>query len=55
MTVDDPGEDIGEVGQRIDVVEFARLDERSDGSPMLGAAVRPCEQGILSIERDRAD
>ncbi len=51
MTVDDPGEDVGEVGQRIDVVEFARLDERSDGGPMLGTAVRPREQGILSVER----
>ena len=25
MTVDDPGEGVGEIGQRIDVVEFARL------------------------------
>jgi len=27
MTVDDPGEDVGEIRQRVDVVEFARLDE----------------------------
>jgi hypothetical protein len=39
MTVNDPGEDVGEVGQRIDVVEFAGFYERSDGGPMLGTAV----------------
>ena len=55
MTVDDPGEDVDEVSQRIDVVEFARLDERGDSGPVLGAAVRPGEQRVLSVERDRAD
>jgi hypothetical protein len=26
MIVDDPGEDVGEISERIDVVEFACLD-----------------------------
>jgi hypothetical protein len=39
MTVDDPGEDVGEVSQRIDVAEFAGLDERGDSGPVLGTAV----------------
>jgi hypothetical protein len=51
MTLDDPGEDVGEVCHRIDVVEFAGLDERSDGGPMLRATIRTCEQCILSVER----
>jgi hypothetical protein len=38
MTVDDPGEDVGEVSQRIDVAEFARLDERGTG-PVVNSIV----------------
>jgi len=55
MTLDDPGEDVGEVRERIDVVELAGLDERSDDGPMLGAAIRTCEQCILPVERNRAN
>jgi hypothetical protein len=44
MAVDDPGENIREIAERIDVVEFTGLDQRCDGGPMVGAAVRAGEQ-----------
>jgi hypothetical protein len=54
MTADDPGEDVGEISERVDVIQFTGFDQGGDGGPMPGAAVRTCEQCILSIERDRA-
>jgi len=39
MPVDDPGQDVGEVGERIDVVDLAGLDERRDDSPVFGTTV----------------
>jgi hypothetical protein len=41
--------------ERVDVVEFAGLDERSDGGPVFGAAIRSREQRIFPVERDGAD
>ena len=55
MVVDDPGEDVSQVFERVDVVEFAGLDERSDGGPVFGAAIRSREQRIFPVERDGAD
>ncbi len=55
MTVDDPGEDVGKISERIEIVEFAGLDQSSDGGPMLGAAIGTCEQRIFTIERDGTD
>jgi hypothetical protein len=55
MTVDDPGEDVGQISERIDVVQLAGLDQRGDGGPVLGATVRTCEQSIFPIERDGTD
>lgn len=55
MAIDDPGEDIGEIAEGLDAVEFAGFDQGSDDGPMLGAAVRSCEECILAVERDRAD
>jgi hypothetical protein len=55
MTVDDPGEDVCQIPERIDVVQLAGFDQRGDGGPVLGASVRTREQRILSVERDRAD
>jgi hypothetical protein len=46
MTLDDPGENVGEVRHRINVVELAGLDERSDGGPMLGAATDHGRKGL---------
>jgi hypothetical protein len=55
VAVDDPGEHVGQVAERLDVVQLARLDQRSDDGPVLSAAVRAREEGVLSVERDRAD
>ena len=55
MTVGDPGENIREIAEGIDVVEFAGLDQRCDRCPVLGAAVGAREQGIFPVQRDRAD
>ena len=55
VTCDKLGEDIGEISFGIDVVEFARFDERSKDRPVLAAAVGTGEQGILAIERERTN
>ena len=55
MTVDDPGEDVGQIAERINIVQLTCLDQRCDGGPVFGAAIRSCEQSILSVERDRAN
>lgn len=55
VAVDDPGEHVGEATERLDVVQLARLDQRSDDGPVLGAAVRAREEGVLPVEGDRAD
>lgn len=54
MFIDDPGEDIGEVSER--VVEFANLDHRRDDCPVFGSAIGTGEERIFSaIERNRTD
>ena len=55
MAVDDLGEDVGEVGVRIDAVELAGLDQRGDDRPVLAAAVGAGEERVLAIEGNRAD
>ena len=55
MAVDDFGEHVREVSFRIDAVELAGLDQRSDDSPMLGSAVRAGEKRIFPIERNGTD
>ncbi len=54
VAVDDPGENIGEVAERFDSIEFAGFDQRGDDCPVLGAAVRSGEECVLAIERNRA-
>lgn len=39
MAVNDGSEGGGQVGERIDSVELARLDERSDGRPVLCSCI----------------
>lgn len=39
ITVDDPGEHLGEIAEWLDFVELAGLDQRSYDGPVLGAAV----------------
>ena len=55
MAVDDLGDDVGEIGLRIDAAEFAGLDQRGDDGPVLAAAVGAGEQRVLAVERDRSD
>jgi hypothetical protein len=51
MTDGDSDEDVSQIPERIDVVEFACLDQRGNGAPMFSTAVRTCEQSIFPIER----
>jgi hypothetical protein len=47
VAFDEAGEDVGQIGLRIDAIEFAGLDERGVDRPMLATAVRAREQRIL--------
>ena len=53
--IDEPVEDVGDVGLRLDVVELARLDQRGDAGPVFGPLVMAGEERVLAIENDRAD
>ena len=55
MAVDDAGDDIDEIGLRLDADELIGLDQGGDHRPVLGATVRSGEQGILAHERQRPD
>ncbi len=55
MAVDDGNERLGHVGHRIDGVEFARLDERADGRPVLGSSVVARKQCVLPVQGNRPD
>ena len=55
MTVDDAGDDVGEVTERIDTKQLAGFDQRGDDRPVLSAAIRAGEQGVLAVERQRAN
>jgi hypothetical protein len=55
MAVDNPGEDIGEIAERLDTIEFAGFDQRRNGCPVFGTAVGACKEGALPVERDRTD
>lgn len=50
MAVDDGGECCGQIGQGIDGVEFASLDERGNGYPVLGPCIMPRKERVLGIE-----
>lgn len=39
----------------IDGTEFACLDQRGDGRPVLGSSVMTCEERVLPIESNRPD
>src|SRR5258706_12782902 len=55
MAIGELGEDVDEVGLRIDAVELGGLDQRGDDAPVLAPSVGACEQGVLPIERDWPD
>ena len=48
-------EDVAEIGEGLDVVEFCGGDKGADGSPSLSAAVGAGEQMVLVAQRDRSD
>ena len=39
IAVGDPGKDVSEVGERIDLVELAGFDQGRDDGPVLGTAI----------------
>ena len=53
MTIDDAREDVGQIRERVDVVQLAGLDQGGDGGPMLGTSVGTREQRVLPVERNR--
>ncbi len=55
VAIDDSGDDVSEVGLRLDADQLAGLDEGGEDGPVLGAGVRTGEERILARERERAD
>ena len=55
MAVDDLGEHVGEIDERIDTAELAAFDERGDDRPVFSAAVGAGEERILAIKGDGSD
>ena len=55
MALDDPCDDVGQIGFRIDGVEFGGLDQGRQHGPVLSAAVRSGEQGVLAVQGQRPD
>ena len=52
--IDELGEDIGQIGLRVDAVKLGGLDQRCEAGPVDGTVVVAGEQAIFSIQRDRA-
>ena len=55
MTVGDGLQGCLEVGEGLDAVDLAGLDQRSDATPSDAAFVMACEERILAIEGNRTD
>ena len=51
----DTGEDVGEPGPRVNVVEFAGLDQRIDRCSATPAAVGAGEGPVFATDRDATD
>ena len=49
------GKRVGEPCLRVDVVQVRRFDQRRDDSPVVAVIVGAREQGVLAVERGRAD
>jgi hypothetical protein len=45
--IDEPCQDAGQVGLRIDAMEPVDLDEAGDNSPVLGSVIIACEEVVL--------
>jgi DNA invertase Pin-like site-specific DNA recombinase len=52
--IDELGQHVGQVGMRIDAVQFARLDQRGEHRPVFRPVVRTSEECIFSVESNRA-
>ena len=50
--IDELGEHVGEIGLRIDAVQFAGLDEGGDRCPVLRPLIVACEERVFSIEHN---
>ena len=55
MSGEEAGERGGEPGLRVDAVQLAGLDQRSDHRPVVAALVGAGEQCVFAIGRERAD
>src|SRR5688572_7226306 len=55
MPVRDRRECRGQIGERVDVVELAGFNERSDAGPGAAALVMTTEQMVLPAQSDRPD
>ena len=55
MVANNPGYGVGEIGVRLDAVEFGGFDERGDDGPMLRGAVGAGEERILPGQSQRPD
>ena len=55
VSVNDGSKSGGEVGERINGVQFTRFYERGDDRPVLGSIIVSGEERILTIEGHRPD
>ncbi len=55
MVVGERGQGGLEIGEGLDAIDFAGLDERGDAAPRDAALVMPGKEGILAVQRDGAD
>lgn len=49
VSVHDGGECSGQIGQRINRIELARLDERGDGGPVLCSGIMTSKECVLPL------
>lgn len=49
MTFDEAGEDVGEMGFGIDVVEFVGFDERGENGPVLALPSDPAKSEFFQL------
>lgn len=50
VTIHDGSECAGQIGLRIDIIEFAGLDERGTDGPVLSPGIVPGKERVLPIE-----
>jgi len=48
MTVDDAGNDVAQIGVRLDAEQLAAFDQRGEDCPMPGAAIGAGEEGVFA-------